>query len=298
MKGDFCRIITSDGLELQGLFVTPEGGTADTSVLHIHGLAGNFYENRFLDHVAQAVASEGMNFLTANTRGHDYISDFICEALEGTKEYRQIGGIYEIFSECTQDITAWVDFLKARGSTRLVLQGHSHGALKAVYYLHKTDEPTVKGLILLSPSDDFGCQRARIGERFDEALEVARQMIDQDNGRELMPGEYFHYPVSAATYFDIFKHDSDLGMFNLAGTDRRQFEEIESIRLPVLVIVGSVEEAFVDTPDGYISDLKMHFRNAKKFTGHVIEGAPHNYLGFDAEVARRIGAWLRSEMSG
>lgn len=298
MKGEFCRVLTSDRLELQGLLAAPEGGPSDTSVLHIHGLAGNFYENRFIDYVAGAVASQGINFLTINTRGRDYISDFFFEREDGITEYRQIGGVYELFHESIEDISAWVEFLKARGSRRIILQGHSHGALKATYYVHKIDEPVIAGLILLSPSDDFGRQRKRLGERFDEALGVAGKMIDAGRGRELIPSEYFHYPVSANTYSDIFNPNSSLKMFNLSKTDRDDLVELGTITLPTLVVVGSVDEEFIGSPSAYLSGLKAHFKNAMSFTGRIIEGAPHNYLHFESEVARHIGEWLASNRAG
>jgi hypothetical protein len=96
LKGEYCRTLTRDGLELQGFLAIPEAGPAKTSVLHVHGLAGNFYENRFIDHVAASVVRLGVNFLTINTRGRDYISDFFWERPDGTTQYKQIGGIYEI----------------------------------------------------------------------------------------------------------------------------------------------------------------------------------------------------------
>jgi len=300
MKGEFCRVLTSDGLELQGILAAPEGGPADTSVLHVHGLAGNFYENRFVDDVARAVTSCGMNFLTVNNRGHDYISDFIVEEEGGTIGSVQIGGIYEIFEDCVKDIAAWIGFLRSRGSKRIILQGHSHGALKVTYYFYRegnpdrAGEPDIAGIVLLSPSDDFGCQRERVGDAFDEAIGAAREMVDRGAPRDLLPPGYFHYPVSAQTFLDIFTKDSVLGMFNLSETDRKHFAEIESIRVPVLAIVGSVDEAFIGPPGGYLELLKTHLTNAPAFEGHVIEGAPHNYQGFDDQVAGHIGGWLKS----
>jgi len=294
MKGEFCRVLTADGLELQGILATPEGGPGATSVLHVHGLAGNFYENRFVDDVAGAVTSLGMNFLTVNNRGHDYISDFIVEEDDGTTGSVQIGGIYEIFEDCLKDMAAWTGFLRSRGSKRIILQGHSHGALKVTYYSYRAGDQDIAGIALLSPSDDFGCQRERTGGAFDEAVRVARDMVDRGDARALLPQGYFHYPVSAQTFLDIFTVDSALGMFNLSGTDRKRFAEIESIDVPVLTIVGSVDEAFLGSPQAYLDSLKARLKNAPGFEGRVIEGAPHNYLGFEAEVAGHVAGWLES----
>jgi pimeloyl-ACP methyl ester carboxylesterase len=257
-------------------------------------MAGNFYENRFIDRVATGVSGLGINFLTVNNRGRDYISDFFWEKDDGTTGYKQIGGIYEIFDESLLDIEAWVAFLAARGTEHIILQGHSHGALKVTYYMHRTEDPRVTGLILLSPSDDFGRQREVMGDRFGEALEVAGRMVGEGNGAALMPEGYFHYPVSAATYVDIYKSDSHLKIFNLAETDIDVFPELESVRVPVLVIVGSVDEAFVGAPDEYLSAIRRRMINVSSWDGHVIEGAPHNYLHFEDPLAKRIEGWLRN----
>jgi pimeloyl-ACP methyl ester carboxylesterase len=294
MKGEFCRIKTADGMELQGFFVVPEGGPGDITILHIHGLAGNFYENRLVDWVAEAAVRRGVNFLTTNNRGHDYISDVIQESM-GTVGYKRIGGAHEIFGECILDIRAWLDFLISRGAARFILEGHSHGALKVTHYLYRQGDPRVEGLILLSPSDDFARQRARIGERFDDALRVALDLIGTGRGDNLMPDEYFHYPISPRAYVDIFAEDSPLKSFNLSKTDTEDFPELESIAVPVLMLVGTVEEEFVGSSQSYLSEAASTLQRAKSFTGQVIDGAPHSYLGFEAELAGRIEQWLAGE---
>ena len=298
MRGEFCRILTGDGLELQGMLVTPGDGPGDTTVIHTHGLDGNFYENRFIDYVADACAEAGFNFITANNRGHDYISDFIFEDTEsGEVSYRQIGGIFEVFEESVLDIAAWVDFARSRGSTRFIIQGHSHGALKSLYYLSRTEEPGVAGLVLLSPSDDFGKQRAALGDGFSGALALAEELIKKGKGLDLMPPDIFHYPISARSYFDIYRHDSPLTLFNLSRTDRVEFPELAAVEVPVLMIVGSVDEEFLGEPDEFLGAARGLLSNAAGFRGIVLKGAPHNYLGSDAEVGAAIGAWLKDVYS-
>jgi len=109
-----------------------------------------------------------------------------------------------------------------------------------------------------------------------------------------MAHDYFHYLISAQTYYDTFRPDSKVKIFNISMTDTHTFPEIESVKTPVLVIVGSVEEAFVGRPDEFIADLKRRFKGTKDFTGHVIHGAPHNYFGYEADLERHISQWLAS----
>lgn len=292
MKGEFCRAVTPDGLELQGLLVVPKGGSAKTTLIHVHGLSGNFYENRFVDHIAEAVTGAGVNFITVNNRGHEYISDFICESPEGVTS-KQIGGAFEIFADCLKDIQAWVDFAKARGAERVVLQGHSHGALKVTHYLSKTTDPAMAGIVLLSPSDDFGLQRYRMGRRFDEILGIVKKMVDEGRGHDFIPRDYFPYHISAATYYDTFRPDSPLKLFNISMTETHHFHALEQIKIPVLLVVGSVDEAFVGRAEEFIADVKRRIKKTKDFTAYAVPEAPHNYLGHEGELAGHVAEWLK-----
>jgi pimeloyl-ACP methyl ester carboxylesterase len=297
IKGELVRVQTADGLELVGLWATPERTPVRTAVLHVHGLAGNFYENRFVDAAAAACLAVGVGFLTVNNRGHEYISDAICQGSNGTATSRQIGGAYEIFEDCLEDIRAWVGFLGGRGVEHIILQGHSHGALKVTYFWAHAKEHALKGLILLSPSDDFGLQRYRMGRRFDEIVGIAQKLVTEGHGTDFMSHDYHPYLMSAQTYYDTYRPDSKLKIFNISMTDTHIFHEIESVKAPVLVIVGSVDEAFIGRPAEFIADVKRRFKGSKDFTGHVIDGAPHNYVGHEDEVGRHIGEWLEAHFS-
>jgi len=313
IAGEFCRVLTDDGLELNG-FYQPRGTGDSTAsshcLVHVHGWDGNFYENRFIDHAARVCAQQGMGFISGNNRGHDYIADILRDrrvrksetrkqnvgSREQKKEkldYVQVGGMYEKLADSVADITAWVDFAAARGGKRVILQGHSHGAIKVAHYLMTTRDPRVCGLILLSPSDDLGLARKQLGERFSWVLARAREMTRKGSGRKLLPESDSPYPVSAATFFDCHNKDSITGMFNMSRTDRQHFPELAAVEAPVLLAVGTVEEAFVGEPQKYVDDIRACMVNCPSFTGAVIEGAPHNYLGRERELAAVLRRWLR-----
>lgn len=253
----------------------------------------------------------GIGFVSGNNRGHDYISDILKDRSQKPKgksqkpkaaerlDYVQIGGVYERLTDCVSDIRAWVDFATNRGAKRVILQGHSHGAIKVTHYLITTRDPRVCGLILLSPSDDMGIARRQFGDHpFARLVSRARELIRAGRGRELPPEKRLQYPVSAATFFDCHNKDSITGMFNMSRTDREEFPELASVSVPVLMAVGAVEEAFVDAPQKYVADVEAHLVNCPSFTGAVIDGAPHNYLGREIELARVLEKWLRFRIPG
>lgn len=208
-------------------------------------------------------------------------------------DYVQIGGMYEKLADSVADIRAWIEFAVGRGAKRVILQGHSHGAIKVVHYLIETRDPRVCGLILLSPSDDMGLARRLLGDRFLWVLARAREMTSKGSGRTLLSEKDFSYPVSAATFFDCHNKGSITGMFNMSRTDRQQFPELAVVKMPVLMAVGTVDEAFVGAPQKYVADVEAHLVNCPSFTGAVIEGAPHNYLGREAQLAGVLKKWLR-----
>lgn len=292
MRGEICRALTDDGLELQGLLAQPEAEDRGIGIVHVHGLAGNFYENRFIDAIGESVNRNGFWFLSISTRGRDYISDFLRFLPDGSKTYHQVGAVYELFEDCLKDIDAWIELLLQRGVNKVVLEGHSHGAIKVTYYAYKKPSARICGLILLSPSDDFGLQRQRLGEKFDQALSLAEDMIRRGEGRDLMPSQYFDYPVSAATYYDIFRSDSPLKIFNLSKTDNKDFIELKAIRVPVLTILGTENEAFIGSAEEYLNGIRQCLAPGVDFEGKIVKGAPHNYLDYEEDVSATIASWL------
>jgi pimeloyl-ACP methyl ester carboxylesterase len=269
-----------------------------------------------------------------NNRGHDYVADILRTSGEarsqkreartlgqdeakgqaakarrqdggagsaGQAEYVQIGGMYERMADCVPDIRAGLALLAERGCRRFILQGHSHGAVKVAHYLVSTGDRRVAGLVLLSPSDDLGWGRKMLGDRFGAAQRRARALVRAGRERELMPAGMFPYPVSAGTFLDCFGPGAIPAMFNLSLTDRLRFPELTGIRVPVLVVVGTVDEAFPLEPDEYIRRLRQAMAGVSSFHGQVISGAPHNYLGCEGRLGAMLDCWLdlmRTKLAG
>jgi pimeloyl-ACP methyl ester carboxylesterase len=268
------------------------GSAPQPALVHVHGWDGNFYENRLIDHAARVAVSLGLGFFTFNNRGHDYIADLLRPA---RRDYVQLGGVYERLADCVPDINAALSYLRRRGYRRFVLQGHSHGAIKAAYFLARTLDPRVAGLVLLSPSDDLTWAQTLMGSRFGPALAQARRLVRSGRDRQLMPADLFPYPVSAGTFLDCFAPDSITGMFNLSRTVRKSFPELGGVRVPMLLVVGTKEEAFSLTPAEFVAGVRQAATGTRSFTGHVLEGAPHNYLGHEKPLAAVLRRWLTAQ---
>ncbi|MCJ7468876.1 DUF1749 domain-containing protein [Candidatus Bathyarchaeota archaeon] len=264
------------------------------ALLHVPGFTGNFYEEKFVDYIAERVTKRGCAFLAVNTRGHDYLSGFIRKTDSGIT-YVQIGGAYEIFEECIFDVKAWIDFLQGRGYSRVILEGESLGTLKTVFYEHQTQDERVRGVVLISPVDHIGLQRMATGGKYDEAINIARQMIEHGKSDELMPRVYcplWRFSISAKSYINAFGPNTKSGIFNFHDPNAR-FEELSTIKCPMLATYGTIREAVVDNKVGEaLSIIKRRAKSSKRCDTAIIRDAPHNYLGREEELSETIGNWI------
>lgn len=291
-KGRLVRAISPDGVELRGFLSEPDraGGIL---FLHLHGMFNNFYLPLYLTPLFDALAENKFRLLTANTRANDFLMYLRRYSTNAEFEWIRAGGSYETFSDCLLDIDAWLALCESL-SVRVVLMGHSHGALKVAYYAFKRVLPQhVVGQILLSPSDDISMQRQRLGERFDEALALASSIIGR-NGEEMMPDWAYGYPVSAKMYLDMFGETSELGLF--------RFDDASSMlnaparfSVPTLVVFGERDKSTSSlSSQAAIERIQRSLAQSVDVTGQVVRGADHYYHGAETELARVVGSWASS----
>jgi pimeloyl-ACP methyl ester carboxylesterase len=292
MNTEFVRFYTSDGIELQGLYYEPTN-LSNSGVIHIHGLAGNFYENHFIDKLAKYYTEIGYSFLTFNNRGHDYISDLL-QIKSGDFNTVQGGGAYENFNKCIEDIDAGLKFFNEKQINKIILQGHSSGTNKIAFYHYKKRPSQIIGTILISPIDDKGILLDDIGRaKFEELFTLAKGMIKNGKEEKLMPeGSFYSYPMSAKGFYEYFKENSEHDIFRYRNPND-EFEILSGIKEHLLVIFGNDGEYVLGDIDETLKLLKEKAINAKSFTGKVVDGAPHNYLSFENKLALTINYWLK-----
>jgi pimeloyl-ACP methyl ester carboxylesterase len=294
LQAELVRIEAGDGLELVGLYAAPKGGGARQAVLHTHGLAGNFYENRFLGDVCDAVLAKGLAFLATNNRGHDYRSDNLRGAgLETT--YVPGGAALDIFEDCVHDIGGGARFLAERGHEEIYFEGHSLGCSKTVYYLTEIGDARCAGLVLISPPEMFGLQEDRARDdpkhALDKLLEQARTLVDEGRGdAELEVGR--DIPYTAATFVSMFGDRSVTDIFPFRLGRDGDYSRLASIESPMLVTYGDVEEAVSVPVEDAASLVREMAKAAPRVVTRIVRGGNHVYWGHEAELARVIGAFV------
>lgn len=281
------RVTTKDGLYLHGYY--SPGSKSGTTLLHIHGFEGNFYENYFVQVISEHLRKEGVTFLTVNTRGNGRDTDF--NTIDGS--IKRIGAHYELLEDAYRDIDAWIDFLLKAGYKHVVLQGHSLGTVKAVRYLSEGKlKIHVKKLILLAPFDKKPLVRSFTNTPLDDLLKRAQQKVDEGKGDELITREFDDISFSYRTYVSWYKQD-DLGrMFEFCNKDY-DFPVLKGIKIPVKVIVGSEDEYFhVSNRDHPEEALEILSENIPNCETVLLKGAKHQYQGHEARLAKEIISFI------
>lgn len=284
LKGELVRITTKDALELQGLLFEPERKTT-SALIHVHGWIGNFYENKFIDFIANETVSKGFTFLTFNNRGNGIITDLI-KREKSKVNYVRVGGSLERFEDCVLDIQAAIDFLSERGYEKIILQGHSLGCQKITFYQNKTRDKRIKGLILLAPVDDVGFTKELLKDKYQKSLNVARKMVEDGRSDEAVSKEMAFYPLlSARMFLNVASPTSSSGrIFNYSGA----LKEIKSIACPKLAIFDT-EDKYQSNPNGKLKILKDNLKNCRI---QLIENAGHGFVGFEEQLSNSIGKWI------
>jgi pimeloyl-ACP methyl ester carboxylesterase len=267
---------TADGLVLEGVAIRPatEATARPLAVIWVHGLTGKFYAPTEIL-ISRSLAAEGYTVVSGNNRGHD----FGARIRRTDGESILAGGGWERFDESPHDVDAWIAFAASLGFERVVVIGHSLGALKAAHYQALRQDPRVAGLVAASAA----LPAARPNP---EMVKLAERMEAEGKGQDLLPwgssraGAGTH---SAATFLNRVRTGMD--QHGLDATD----PAIGMIRCPVLALFGTVQDT--GTEDD-LAMIRRHAKTAERVDTAMIEGADHVYTGRESAVARVIADWL------
>lgn len=285
MKQELVRINSSDNIEQVGILYNPNTETKRI-VIHVHGLAGNFYENRFLDTLAKTYTDNGLAFLTFNNRGNGYITDLLKD--DG---FIVCGACYEIFKDSILDIEGVVNWVKERGYSEIILEGHSYGCSKVLYYYNNKKDDSIKKIVLLAPCDTPGESKKFLSsEEYDNALKESERLVKENKGDELIDFSVMsNGKVSAGTYYYGYIPGSDSDFIRYR--DGEESYVLKSVDIPTLVIFGDNDECVLTMP---IDVVKKYLENnLNNSVIKIIPGADHLYNGGFEELGKIIDDYIR-----
>lgn len=175
------EVATNRGTVLNGVIFDSEKSAADTVLIAITGIHGNFYSNPFYFNIGETLSANGMDFVYAQTNdAFGQIETY--NAKTGDKKI--IGSWNERFSYTDEDIEAYLKFAEKIGYKHIILAGHSLGANKVIYYLSRHhDEKKPEHFFFLSPANlTYMMKNVTENEK-----EIIRRMVRYGQGDKMLP---------------------------------------------------------------------------------------------------------------
>ena len=282
MRQELVRINSIDNIEQPGILYRPNTDT-DKIVIHVHGLNGNFYENRFLDTLAKSYVESNYAFLTFNNRGRD----FITELLKGDG-FTIIGGSLERFKDSILDIDGVVNWVKDKGYKEIVLEGHSYGCNKVLYYYNHKKDSSIKKIILLAPCDiPSECKKFMSKEEYESVKNKAEELVKEGKENELIDISIMaNERIAAGTFYYDFLPGGENDFIRYCDLENGKSEVLNCIDIPTLVVFGDVDECVLTEPVDVVNKYLMN--NLKDCNVQIIKGANHSYTGKYLELGEII----------
>jgi pimeloyl-ACP methyl ester carboxylesterase len=283
VKGELVWTTTGDRTRLNGFFVeaaTPKAIGIDAAVI-LHGLAGNFYSSSLLTFVARQLTTLGVNVVLANTRGHDFLN-------HSTQSGRSVlaGAAVENVDDCRFDVTGWVKYLAAAGHQRVLLAGHSLGAIKSLYSQAHARHENVAGILGLSSTrlnyHQFATCSAR--EKFLSSFALAEEMIRANRSDELFRFE-FPFPtwMGARSFVDKYGMENRFDWTNF----------IDMIPEPILLTFGQRELEEHPAFEG-VEDVAAEIAERQpNVSVKKVVNADHFYVACFDQLWSDVEPWLR-----
>jgi len=256
----------------------------------MHGTGGNFYGNNFYTEIAKTVNEAGVSYLTTNSHGSGVYEFEVGTPLSGIS--------LEIFENCLLDIDAWIEFLLARGTKSIILEGHSFGIGKVTYYMAKGKyKDKVKAVIFLGTNGVFQTQQqylAKKGVPPEVYLAEANKFMAMGKPTAILADPTAlcgYYPASAQTYINFFRVASEMyRSTQMATGEDGGYRHL--ITVPLLWILGDdpqKEYLFVPFEDAF---ALVRSENPQVAI-HQLTKCDHGLNGHEEEAAALIADFLK-----
>ena len=268
------EIPTERGSVLTGVLFPAE--KADTVVIAITGIHGNFYSNPFYYNIGDTLSSNGIDFIYAQT--NDAFGEIETYNVNtGQKEI--IGSWNERFEYTDEDIDAYLNFAEQSGYKHVILAGHSLGANKVIYYLSRHhDQQKVEHFMLLSPANlTYMMKNVSATEKA-----IIRKMVQYGKGDDMLPFYFMGWVVCTANT----ANDWLSGILNNVHTEvDGDFSQVEQITHNGALVIGTYDNFTCGDPAKFLKNINDHMPTAAENKLIFIEKTGHTYQQKEQEIA-------------
>ena len=272
------KIGTKRGTLLDGvLFGT--GGKADTVLISITSIHGNFYSNPFYYNIGNTLTTGDIDFIYAQT--NDAFGAIRNQNVR-TRREEIIGSWNERFALTDEDVAAYLDFVERQGYKHIILAGHSLGANKVIYYLSRHHDSRVEHFLLLSPANlDY-----MTGDVTPQQRETIRQLYDRGDADKMLPFLLMGWvECTVGTAYDW----TWSGLLNNVHTSADgDFSQVEQITHTGALLIGTYDNFTDGDPSGFLRNINSHMPTADLNRLLFIERTGHTYQQKQQELTDKI----------
>lgn len=294
MNYPIVNVTTKDKLVLHGILL--ESKNSSKIVINIHGSASNFYEEPFFENMAVAFPQKGFSYLSINNRGNSVL----------THTWQKCGSAVEKFEDCVLDIDAWIKFALDKKYSTIILQGHSLGTEKIVYYINKGKyKNKVSGVVLLGFSDSYG-DASKFMDGFncrEDLFNEAKDLIKKGKGEQFLTTKWYCHagilPKSAQSFINQFSANSELSKafpFRL-----KKLDMYSKIKAPILAVISdndkfTAEPVVKNGSEHTVMPIKdaaaLLEKSNKKTKAVIIPKTDHDFEGKEKELTKVVCDFL------
>lgn len=282
IKGQIISFKSQSGYMCKGILYSDN--ECDQTVIHIHGSYGNFYDNLFIQQMAFAYNKNRINLLAFNLETHGGFSDgFIGE------RYGYFGGAISTFESCFDDIQGAIDFAETF-SKRVILQGHSQGTDKVLYYL--INSKRCYPIILISPCDSYALQKEWIAPESVED-QIARIKKIPENGMTWLDLKEYGIKSGEENYYIPITKRAFLSLaegFNFNFTRIEAPCELYWLDINAYIYIGGKDAYQTSCIDRIREFWNLRISNPK--VSFFLEGG-HDMDNVEDEVISDILSWIK-----
>ena len=282
------KIPTDRGPLLDGVLFCDTPTPANTVLIAITGIHGNFYSNPFYINFGQTLNAGGFDFVYAQT----------CDAFGKiqTEDWRTektviIGSETEDFNDTIDDVGAYVRWAEQAGYRHIYLAGHSLGANKVIRYLSQTHDPRVERFVLLSPANlDYMTSGTTARER-----QLVKEYMATGRAEQMLPFALMGWaPCVARTAHQwLFEPILNNAHTELDG----DFSQTEQVTHTGMLLVGTYDNFTRGDPTAFLKNINSHMPTAEQNELVFIPRTGHTYQQKEQEVAdvlrETIARWRR-----
>lgn len=272
------NIPTRRGSVLNGvLFAAAE--KADTVLIAITGIHGNFYSNPFYYNIGDTLSAAGIDFIYAQTCD---AFGFIETENVRTGEKEVIGSWNEDFRNVDEDLETYLNYAKTSGYKRIVLAGHSLGANKVLWYLSRHHDAPIEHFLLLSPAN----LDAMMSGVTSQEKDYIRKMVQEGRGEQMLPFYFMGWVecVARTAWQWLFTN----WLNNVHLSDDADWSITEGVRHTGALLIGTYDNFAGGDPVSFLQRINRHIPTATQNKLIFIEKTGHTYQVKHQEVADDI----------